>query len=84
VCGSDHEWTVIRPGGLFDTNAVSDYRVSTSRLPGRFTSRADLGNALLRQAVGGRHVRSFIDVRTTEGVPSFLDVIRKEAFGGKK
>ncbi|WP_127353992.1 NAD(P)-dependent oxidoreductase [Actinacidiphila soli] len=81
---SDHEWTIIRPGGLFDTNAVSDYRVATSRLPGRFTSRADLGNALLHQAVGNRHVRAFIDVRTTEGTPSFLDIIRKEAFSGKK
>ncbi|ADI06794.1 NmrA family protein [Streptomyces bingchenggensis BCW-1] len=84
VSESEHEWTVIRPAGLFDAHAVSDYRVSASRLPGRFTSRADLGNALLRQAVDGHHVRAFIDVRTTEGVPSFLDVIRKEAFSGKK
>ncbi|WP_149831266.1 NAD(P)-dependent oxidoreductase [Streptomyces tailanensis] len=84
VSDSHHEWTVVRPAGLFDTNAVSDYQVATSRLPGRFTSRADLGNALLREATGGRHVRAFIDVRTTEGVPSVLDVIRKEAFGGKK
>ncbi|NUS84211.1 MAG: SDR family oxidoreductase [Streptomyces sp.] len=82
VTESGHEWTVVRPAGLFDTNAVSDYQVATSRLPGRFTSRADLGNALLRQAVGDRHLRAFIDVRTTEGVPSMLDVIRKEAFGG--
>ncbi|MFD8379703.1 NAD(P)-dependent oxidoreductase [Streptomyces sp. NPDC059679] len=82
VSESEHEWTVVRPAGLFDTNAVSDYQVATSRLPGRFTSRADLGNALLRQAVGDRHLRAFIDVRTTEGVPSLLDVIRKEAFGG--
>jgi putative NADH-flavin reductase len=82
VCDSDHAWTVIRPAGLFDADAVSDYRVATSRLPGRFTSRADLGNALLREAVDDRHVRAFIDVRTTDGVPSFLDVLRKEAFGG--
>ncbi|RPE46220.1 putative NADH-flavin reductase [Streptomyces sp. Ag109_O5-1] len=79
---SDHEWTVVRPAGLFDADAVSDYRVATSRLPGRFTSRADLGNALLREAAGTPHVRDFVDVRTTEGVPSFFAVIRKEAFGG--
>lgn len=84
VRDSDRAWTVIRPAGLFDTDAVSDYRVATSRLPGRFTSRADLGNALLREAVGDRHVGAFVDVRTTEGVPSFLDVIRREAFGGRK
>lgn len=85
---SDHDWTVVRPGGLFDADAVSDYQVATSRLPGRYTSRADLARELLRQAVGDggrpeRHVRAFIDVRTTEGTPSFLDLIRKEAVGGK-
>jgi putative NADH-flavin reductase len=84
VRDSAHEWTILRPAGLFDTDAVSDYQVATSRLPGRFTSRADLGNALLREAADDRHVRGIIDVRTTEGAPSFLDVIRKEAFGGTK
>jgi putative NADH-flavin reductase len=84
VRDSDRAWTVIRPAGLFDTDAVSDYQIATSRLPGRFTSRADLGNALLREAVGNRHVGAFVDVRTTEGAPSFLDVIRKAAFGGRK
>ncbi|MFD4601379.1 NAD(P)-dependent oxidoreductase [Streptomyces sp. NPDC058464] len=84
VRDGDHRWTVVRPAGLFDTAAVSAYQVGTSRLPGRFTSRADLGNVLLREAVGDGHVRAFVDVRTTEGVPSLLDVIRKEAFGGRK
>ncbi|MBA2946520.1 NAD(P)-dependent oxidoreductase [Streptomyces himalayensis] len=80
----DRDWTVIRPAGLFDTTAVSDYQVGDARLPGRFTSRADLANALLRRAVDGGHVRTFIDVRTTEGTPSLLDLLRKEAVGGKK
>ncbi len=80
---SDHAWTVIRPAGLFDTDAVSDYDVATERLPGRFTSRADLAHALLVRAADDRHERAFLDVRTKEGVPSMFDVIRKEAFGGK-
>lgn len=87
VGDSGLEWTVVRPAGLFDADAVSDYQVGTSRLPGRFTSRADLAHALLRQATGDRHdpaVRAFIDVRTVEGVPSLLDVLRKEALGGRK
>ncbi|MFG3024133.1 NAD(P)-dependent oxidoreductase [Streptomyces sp. NPDC048254] len=84
VRDGDHRWTVVRPAGLFDTDAVSPYRVATSRLPGRFTARADLGNALLREAVDDRHVHAFVDVRTSEGVPGILDVIRKEALGGKK
>jgi len=83
VRDSDHAWTVVRPAGLFDRETVSDYQIATSRLPGRFTSRADLGNALLREAVGDRHVGAFVDVRTTEGVPSLLDVIRREAFKKK-
>ncbi|MEU8933968.1 NAD(P)H-binding protein [Streptomyces sp. NPDC048409] len=83
VRDGDHRWTVVRPAGLFDADAVSAYEVATSRLPGRFTSRADLGAVLLREAVDDRHVRAFVDVRTTQGVPGILDVIRKEAFGGR-
>ncbi|MFQ3558416.1 NAD(P)H-binding protein [Streptomyces gramineus] len=83
VRDGDHRWTVVRPAGLFDADAVSAYQVATSRLPGRFTSRADLGAVLLREAVDDRHVRAFVDVRTTQGVPGILDVIRKEAFGGR-
>lgn len=75
------DWTVIRPGGLFDAPGVSDYRVGTSRLPGRYTARADLARELLRQAVGRGNTGEFVDVRTTEGTPTFLQLIRKEAFG---
>jgi len=80
---SDCAWTIVRPAGLFDTAAVSDYRMAAGpRLPGRFTSRADLADALLRQVVEDRDVRAVVEVRTLEGVPSMLDIIRKEAFGG--
>ncbi|MEU9482020.1 NAD(P)H-binding protein [Streptomyces sp. NPDC048191] len=81
VRGSGHDWTVLRPAGLFDTGEVSDYRLATGRLPGRFTSRADLAHALLREAVTEGHARAFLDVRTTEGTPRLLDVIKKEGFG---
>ncbi|MGC9497445.1 NAD(P)-dependent oxidoreductase [Streptomyces sp. WG7] len=84
LAGTDRDWTVIRPAGLFDAPVVSDYHVAEARLPGRYTARADLANVLLRHAVGdlsGRHLRTFVDVRTTEGVPGLLDVLRKEAFG---
>ncbi|MFD7408180.1 NAD(P)-dependent oxidoreductase [Streptomyces sp. NPDC059866] len=78
---SDHAWTVIRPGGLFDTETVSDYQVGTVRLPGRYTARADLAHALLHHAVEDRHVRAYVDVRTTQGTPTFLDLLRKEVVG---
>ncbi|MGJ5756071.1 NAD(P)-dependent oxidoreductase [Streptomyces puniciscabiei] len=58
-----------RPAGLFDTTEVGDYRLAPGRLPGRFTSRAGLAHALVREAV-------------TEGhVSAFLDLVRKEGFG---
>lgn len=81
---SDHAWTIIRPGGLFDTPAVSAYRVSTARLPGRYTSRADLADALLRRVSDDRHVHAALDVRTTEGTPRFLDLVRNEALTGRR
>jgi putative NADH-flavin reductase len=80
---TDLDWTVIRPGGLFDAPAVSDYQVGTSRLPGRYTARADLAHELLRQAVDDRHAHAYVDVRTTKNTPSFLELIRKEAVGDK-
>lgn len=75
------DWTVLRPGGLFDAPGVSGYRTGTSRLPGRYTARPDLAHELLRQAVGRGNVGEYVDVRTTEGTPTFLQLIRKEAFG---
>jgi uncharacterized protein YbjT (DUF2867 family) len=84
VRGSGHAWTIVRPAGLFDADAVSDYEVATSRLPGRFTSRADLADVLLRRATDHRYPGAFLDVRTTEGTPSMLDVIRREALGSGK
>ncbi|MFC1416148.1 NAD(P)-dependent oxidoreductase [Streptacidiphilus cavernicola] len=85
VRDSGCDWTVVRPAGLFDTAAVSDYRMAAGpRLPGRFTARADLADALLRQAVEDRDVRAVVEVRTTEGVPKLLDLLRREAFGKGK
>ncbi|MGW0331192.1 NAD(P)-dependent oxidoreductase [Streptomyces sp. NPDC003011] len=76
------DWTVLRPGGLFDAPAVSDYQVATARLPGRYTARADLARELVRQAVAGdEHVRSYVDIRTTQNTPTLLDLLRKEALG---
>jgi putative NADH-flavin reductase len=79
------DWTVVRPGGLFDAASVSEYQVGTARLPGRYTARADLAHELLQQVTGGnQHVRTFVDVRTTQDTPTFLDLVRKEAIGDKK
>lgn len=73
------DWTVIRPSGLFDGSAVTDYTVGPPQMIGRFTARRDLADALIREAVEDRNVRSVIEVITTEGTPSVYRVFAREA-----
>lgn len=81
VRGSSLDWTVVRPGGLFDAaEPTDDYEVSTGRLPGRVTSRADLAQTLLREATEPQHPHSTVEVITRSGTPSPLTFL-KEAFG---
>lgn len=81
VRATDLDWTVVRPSGLFDTTTVSDYRIAVApqRLPGMFTSRTDLADVLLREAVEDRHLRACIEVITTQGTPNYATVFLKEA-----
>ncbi|GAA0938708.1 NAD(P)-dependent oxidoreductase [Nonomuraea longicatena] len=79
VAGTDLEWTVLRPSGLFDGPRVTDYTVGPPQLRGRFTARRDLADALVRAAVEGLYARSVVEVLTREGVPSVYRVFLKEA-----
>lgn len=82
VRSSGLEWTIVRPGGLFDAEALSgDHQVSPHRLPGRSTSRADLAAVLLQEATEARHPRSTVEVITPSGPPSPSRTFLKEAFG---
>jgi len=84
VRASDLDWTIVRPSGLFAADAVSDYRVSSAEhLSGRYTSRADLADFLLRLAVDGEFPREAVEVRTTEGTPSFLAFMWNETIKKK-
>ncbi|MFE4371007.1 NAD(P)-dependent oxidoreductase [Streptomyces sp. NPDC056835] len=85
VSASGLEWTVVRPAGLFDATTTTDYIVSASRHPGWFTSRKDLADVLVRESVDNLHVGSRVEVITTQGVPSYFEVFKKEALHiGKK
>lgn len=75
------DWTVLRPGGLFDAPAPSDYELTENRSERIFTSRADLAAALLEQAGSRDWIGSFVAVNTTVGAPTVLQMIRREAFG---
>ncbi|GAA4752924.1 NAD(P)-dependent oxidoreductase [Actinomycetospora chibensis] len=63
-------WTVVRPAGLFNAvGPTEDYEVATRRLPGKYTSRADLADLLVREAIAPQHPRSIIEVITRSGGP---------------
>lgn len=70
IHSSNLDWTIVRPGGLFDTaDPTDDYEVGPRRLPGRVTSRADLAQTLLREATEPQHTHSINEVITRTGTP---------------
>jgi putative NADH-flavin reductase len=83
VAASDLDWTIVRPSGLFDTESVSEYAVAENHLPGKFTSRSDLANFVLRQATDSAYSQKIAAVATTEGAPTVFQMIKREAFGKK-
>ena len=84
VTASDLDWTIVRPSGLFASPDVSDYRASsTEHLSGRYTSRADLADFLLRLANGTEFVHQTPEVRTVEGTPNFFAFMWRETIRKK-
>jgi putative NADH-flavin reductase len=80
VRGSDLEWTIMRPSGLFDAPGVTRYELHEDQAPGIFTSRADLAASMLEQATETRFVRKAVAVTTSEGAPTLFQMLRREAF----
>ena len=80
LSGSDVDWTVLRPSGLFDADAVSDYRIAERYLPQKFTARIDLADAMLRQLEDRRFVRTMAAVGAVSGTPSVAQLMMREAF----
>lgn len=75
------DWTIVRPAGLFNTDEPTvDAQVSSVRLAGRMTSRADLARVLLTEAVRPQHLRATIEVITRSQLPGFRSFVR-DAFG---
>jgi putative NADH-flavin reductase len=83
VSGSDLAWTIVRPSGLFDAPAVSDYSVAVDHIGHRFTARIDLADCLLRQALGDTYARTAIAVATTNAKPSMLKLVWQEGIRKK-
>jgi putative NADH-flavin reductase len=83
VRGSDLEWTIMRPSGLFDAPGITAYELHEEQAPGIFTSRADLAAGLLDQAASTRFVRKAVAITTSEGAPTLFQMMRREAFKKK-
>jgi putative NADH-flavin reductase len=75
------EWTVMRPGGLFDTDTVSAYELREDHSERVFTSRTDLAASILAQVTDRAWLRKRVAVNTVEGTPTLLQMIRREALG---
>jgi putative NADH-flavin reductase len=77
---SDLDWTVMRPSGLFDAAGVTQYELHEDQAPGIFTSRPDLAASLLEQVTDTQFIRKAVAVTTSEGAPTLLQMLRREAF----
>jgi hypothetical protein len=80
---SDLAWTIVRPSGLFEAPAVSQYTVALDYIGHRFTARIDLADCLLRQALDDTYAGSTIAVATPTAHPSILKLIWQEGIRKK-
>ncbi|KPM54058.1 NAD-dependent epimerase [Frankia sp. CcI49] len=74
------DWTVLRPGGLFDAPEPTAYELQEDHSDRIFTSRADLAASMLALAGDDKWVGRCVAVNTTEGAPTLLGMMRREAF----
>ncbi len=77
---SNLDWTVVRPSGLFETPAVTDYQVAEDHIRRQFTSRADLADCMLKQLATDQYSRKVIAVATFSEQPSMVKFMLQEAF----
>jgi len=79
VRDSGLDWTIVRPSGLFDLPAPTDYIRGEVDPVGGFTARIDLADYLVSTATGTTTARRTVIVSTTENIPSLWQMIRREA-----
>lgn len=80
VADSGLDWTIVRPSTLFDAEHVSDYVAGEVPPVGAFTSRIDLAHYLTTLVQDKDSVGAIPIVSTTEGTPTFLQNVKREAF----
>ncbi|WNI26590.1 NAD(P)H-binding protein [Streptomyces sp. ITFR-16] len=72
------DWTLVRPSGLFEHPAVTDYRTEETSADGVFTARTDLAASMLRELDERRYVRTAVGVITTDVRPNIAKLIWNE------
>lgn len=72
------DWTLVRPSGLFDHPAVTDFHTAENSADGVFTARADLAASMLLELEERRYVRTAMGVVTTAVKPSIAKLIWNE------
>ena len=80
VMNSQLDWTIVRPSGLFETPAVTDYHVAEATIRGRFTARADLADCMLRQLATDQYLHKAVAVATFAVQPTLFELLAREAF----
>ncbi len=73
------DWTVMRPGGLFDADGISAYELREDHSDRVFTSRPDLAASILAQATSADWSRRCVAVNTVQGAPTLIQMFRREA-----
>jgi putative NADH-flavin reductase len=79
VAASDLDWTVMRPLGLTDMDASTQWAVAEDHIAGRSTSRRDLAAAIVDQLRRTDFLRKRAAVATTNESVSILATIWREA-----
>ena len=83
VRDSGLDWTIVRPSGLFDLPAPTDYLRGEVDPVGGFTARIDLADYLVSLAADNTTTaRRTVIVSTIENTPSLWQMIRREAGSG--
>ncbi len=80
LMNSELNWTVVRPSGLFETSAVTDYQIAEDHIRRQFTSRADLADCMLKLLTTDQYSRKVIAVATFSTQPSMVKFMLQEAF----
>ncbi|MFF3016628.1 NAD(P)-dependent oxidoreductase [Streptomyces sp. NPDC057939] len=78
IRGTELDWTLVRPSGLFEHPVVTDYRTAETSADGVFTARSDLAAAMLRELEERRYVRKAMGVITTDVKPNIAKLILNE------